>query len=146
MLNMPSNETFLQSSGNGIAIYGLSPKRRTFAIGIKKHLEKSDYKIFPINSKAESGFYQNLKAVPDKIESAYIAINPDNALSILNDLSEYGIKRAWFQYGSFNDEIIKKCKDSGIETYTGCLMMYIPSAGFIHKFHRFLYELFGGKK
>ncbi|MCD6162412.1 MAG: CoA-binding protein [candidate division Zixibacteria bacterium] len=143
---MPSNETFLQSSKDGIAVYGLSPKRRTFAVGIKDNLEQSDYQVFPIHPKADSGFYPNLKAMPGKVKSAYIAINPNNALSIINDLSEYGIKRAWFQYGAYNDEVLKKCNDSGIETYSGCLMMYIPSAGFIHKFHRFLYELFGGKK
>jgi predicted CoA-binding protein len=136
--NMQSNHPFLASSR--IAVFGISPMRKTFAAGINKNLEESGFQVFPVNPQASARFYPNLSALPDQVESAYVATRPENTSKIIDDLIGYAIKRIWLQNGLFNDHILNKCREAGIETYTGCLMMYLPSAGFIRKFHRVVHE------
>ncbi len=140
---MPNKQDFLLSSE--IALFGISPQRKTFASGVKKSLEKATFKVYPVNPSA-NGCYSNLEEIPVKVEAVYVAVNRANALSISENIIKYGIKKVWLQYGSYNEQIINKLKDAGIEVYTGCLTMFIPGVGFIHRFHRVIHDFFERKK
>ena len=135
---MQNNENFLSSSG--FVIYGISPTRKTFAGYVKKNLVNAGYKVFPIYPDAGNGFYRNIVSIPDKVESAYIAVKPENTSKVIEDIEKSGIEKVWLQNGSFKDSILNRCRKAGIEVYTGCLMMYIPNAGFIHKLHKIIHE------
>ncbi|MCP4581741.1 MAG: hypothetical protein GY839_08980 [candidate division Zixibacteria bacterium] len=141
---MPSNDEYLKSSK--IAVFGVSPKRRTFASGVKDKLENAGFEIFLIHPDAPEGWYADLDYLPEKLDSVYIATSRKNASIIVDNVIKSGARKIWLQYGAFNNDIIEKCKSAGLETYTGCLMMYIPNSGFPHSFHRFLFELFKGKQ
>jgi len=140
---MPGKQDFLLSSE--IALFGISLRRKTFASSVKKSLEKAGFKVYPVNPSAD-GCYPSLEEIPVKVEAVYVAINRANALSISESIVKYGIKKVWLQYGSYNEQIINKFKDAGIEVYTGCLMMFIPGVGFIHRLHRVIHDLFERKK
>jgi len=141
---MPSKREFLKSSK--IAIFGVSPKRKTFAAEVEKSLQTAGIAVFKINPQGGSGFYPDLNSIPERIEAVYIATNKKNADSITDMAIAYGAKKIWLQYGAYDKQIIAKCQNAGLETYAGCLMMFIPNAGSVHSFHRFLYELFKGKQ
>ena len=140
---MPNKQNFLLSQE--LALFGISSKRKTFASGIKSSLEKAGFKTYPVNPSAD-GCYPNLDDTPVKVEAAYIALSSDNTLSISESIINYGIKKVWLQYGSYNEKIINKFKDAGIEVYTGCLMMFIPGVGFIHRLHRVIHDFFERRK
>jgi predicted CoA-binding protein len=141
---MPSKAEFLKPAK--IAIYGVSPKRKTFAAGVKDKLEKEGIETFPIHPDAPDGWYANLDSLPEKIESVYVCTGKKNTLSIVDDVINYGARKIWLQDGGYNKATIEKCKNAGLITYTGCLMMFIPNAGFPHSFHKFLVELFKGRQ
>ena len=141
---MPSSKEFLDNSD--IAIFGISPKRRTFAGTVNDYLLKAGYKTYPVHPDGASGHFDSPERLPDVAQAAYIATGPDNTKSIVESLKDGRIKSIWFQNGSFNKEILGRCDGAGIKTYTGCLMMYIPEAGFIHRFHRAIHELFSGRQ
>ena len=141
---MPNNRTFLSSTG--VAVYGVSPNRKTFASVVFNNIEKSGLNAFRINPSGTNGFYRDLNAVSDKVDSTYVAMRPEKVSGILDEIIRSGIKKVWLQNGSYNKDFINKLQSAGIETYTGCLMMYLSSAGFLHKFHRAIYEFFGGDK
>jgi len=141
---MPSNDEFLKSGK--IAVYGVSPKRKTFAVEVKDKLQQAGFETFLIHPDAADGWFADLDCLPEKVDSVYVAVNKKNASSVIDEVAKYGAGKIWLQYGAYNNELIEKCKNIGLETYTGCLMMYIPNAGFPHSFHRFLHELFKGKQ
>jgi len=140
---MLSKQDFLLSSE--IVLFGISLRRKTFASSVKKSLKKAGFKVYPVNPSAD-GCYSNLEEIPVKVEAVYVAINSANALSISENIIKYGIKKVWLQCGSYNEQIINKFKDAGIEVYTGCLMMLIPGVAFIHRFHRVIHDFFERKK
>jgi predicted CoA-binding protein len=141
---MPSKRKFLESSN--IAVLGVSPKRRTIATDVDKALQTAGHKVFKVNPDGGDGFYKDLDSLPEKVDAVYIAINKKSASEMIDKALAYGAKKVWLQYGAFDKQLIEKCENAGLETYTGCLMMFIPNAGGIHSFHRFLYELFKGKQ
>jgi predicted CoA-binding protein len=141
---MPSKREFFKSSQ--VAVFGVSPKRKTFAAEVEKTLQAAGITVFKVNPQGGSDFYSDLNSLPKRVEAVYIATNKKNAADLIDNVIAYGAKKIWFQYGAYDKKIIAKCQNAGLETYSGCLMMYIPNAGSIHSFHRFLYELFKGKQ
>lgn len=128
-----------------VAVFGISSHKRTFAESVTQCLETAGYRVFLINPGTCGECYPSLSAAPVRLKSAYVATGRDNAREIAEGLINYGIEKVWFQNGSFDDQLLARCRDAGIETYTGCLIMYIQGVGFIHKCHKFLHELFGGE-
>lgn len=127
-------------------IFGISPRRKTFAAYVKRNLEKSGYEVYVVNPKANDVFYRYLNSLPVSVKAAVIATKPVNTLKIIDDLVEYGIGKVWLQNGSFNDEVVNRCQSAVIDTYTGCILMYMPGTGFIHRLHRFVHDLIERQK
>ena len=140
---MPSSHSFL--SGSSVAVYGISPNRQTIAAEVSKKLLAAGWKVFNIHPQGGPGYYTNLESLPEKAEAVYIATNPVSASEIIDQAIAIGAKRIWLQFGAYNKELIQKCKDAGLAVHAGCLLMYIPNAGFMHSLHRVAYELFKGK-
>jgi predicted CoA-binding protein len=140
---MPSKDEFF--SANEFVMYGLSPNRKTFAHAIKDEMEKRGQKIFAIDRSGKSGFV-DINSLPTKVDRAIVALGPKNTASIINELADAKIDKVFFQQGSYNKEVLAEFKDRGFQVHTGCAMMYMTDAVFMHRFHRFLYEFFGGSK
>jgi len=141
---MPSKREFLKAST--VAVFGVSPKRKTIAAEVERTLRAAGHQVYKVNPNGGDGFYKDLNSLPEKVDAVYIAINKKSVSKMVDEAIAYGAKKVWLQYGAFDKNIIEKCENAGLETYAGCLMMFIPDAGGIHSFHRFLYELFKGKQ
>jgi predicted CoA-binding protein len=140
---MPSSHSFL--SGSSVAVYGISPNRQTIAAMVSEKLRAAGWKVYTIHPQGGPDYYTDLKSLPEKTEAVYIATNPVSASEIVDQAIAAGAKKIWLQFGAYNKELIRKCKDAGLAVHSGCLLMYIPNAGFIHSLHRVVYELFKGK-
>jgi predicted CoA-binding protein len=140
---MPSKDEFF--AAEEFVLYGLSPNRRTFAHDIKSELEKRRKKVMVIDRAGKNGF-TDIESMPVKPDRAIIALRPKNTALVINELAIAHIDRVFLQQGSYNKEVLADFKDRGFQVHTGCAMMYMTNAVFIHRFHRFLYELFGGSK
>jgi predicted CoA-binding protein len=140
---MPSKDEFFAASE--FVIYGLSPNRKTFAFAIKDEMEKRGQKIFAIDRSGKSGFI-DIKSLPTKVDRAIVALSPKNTASVINELADAKIEKVFLQQGSYNKEVLAEFRDRGFQVYTGCAMMYMTNPMFMHRFHRFLYEIFGGSK
>lgn len=142
MSNTPSNTEFFDSTA--FVLYGLSPKRQTFADSIKKELEARGRKIYAIDRSGKSG-YKDIASLPDKTDRAIVALGKDNVVTVIDELAHGGIKQVWLQFGAYNKQIVKAFRDKGLETHTGCVHMYMPDTATFHRIHRFFHELIGGK-
>ena len=140
---MQNNHSFL--SQNCIAVFGLSRNRKTFAEYVREKLQSAGFKVYPMHPTGDDGYYKDLESLPERPEAIYIATNPTSAAEIVDEAIAYGVKRVWLQFGSYNKEIIEKCRSAGLEVHAGCLMMYIPGAGMLHSIHRVIHELIKGR-
>jgi predicted CoA-binding protein len=140
---MPSKDEFF--AAKEFVLYGLSPNRKTFAHAIKDEMEKRGQKIFTIDRSGKEGFV-DIKSMPAKIDRAIVALSSKNTASVIDELVEAKIDKVFLQQGSYNKELLAQLKDRGFQVHTGCAMMYMSNPVFMHRFHRFFYELFGGSK
>jgi predicted CoA-binding protein len=140
---MPNKAEFFDS--NSFVLYGVSPKRTTFAESIKKELENRGRKVYPIDRSGKIG-YKDIYSLPDKTDRAIVALGRANSPSIIDELVGGGIKQVWLQFGAYNKEIIERFRKNGIETHTGCVLMYTPDTALFHRVHKFFHELIGKDK
>jgi predicted CoA-binding protein len=72
-----------------------------------------------------------------------IVVPPAQTEKVVRLAAEAGIPRVWMQQGSESEAAVKFCRENGIaEVHGECIMMYAGQAGF-HKFHRWMWKLFG---
>ena len=68
--------------------------------------------------------YQNLNALPEKVDGVLIVVPPKETEQILKDAESAGIRNVWMQQGSESDAAIQFCKDHEIrEVHGECILI-----------------------
>jgi uncharacterized protein len=151
MARMPSNVAeFL--AGKRFAVAGVSRQSQRAANAVFRKLRSSGFEVFPVNPNAteveEVRCYPNLAAIPGSIDGVVIATHPRNALEIVRQCSEQGVRRVWFHrsfgIGSVSDEGVRECKARGIQCIVGgCPLMYCEPVDLGHRCFRWWLRLGG---
>jgi predicted CoA-binding protein len=106
--------------------------------------------VFPLHpsggGKDGVKFYSDFDELPEKPDACIVCSNMKKNKGILPELAASGAKQFWFQWGSYDNAVLEEARKLNIIPFTGCVMMYLPDASFLHRFHRFLYELFSKGK
>lgn len=135
-------------SNKTIAVVGVSRDKKKFGYAVYKHLKERNYKTFPINPNIteidSDKCYPNLAAVKKKIDGVILVIPPKVSEEVAKEANDLGIKSIWFQQGSGSDEAIKFCEGNDMSVVSGeCIMMFTEPVESFHKFHRWIWKLFG---
>ena len=130
------------------AVVGVSRSGKKFGNNAYKELKQKGYKVYQVHpkSKAINGeeCYPDFKSIPDKIGGALLVIKPIHALNVLREAHEAGIKYVWLQQGAESKEAIEYCVKNGINVvHNECIMMFAQPVNSIHRFHRFIWTVFG---
>ena len=127
-------------------LIGMSKKKSNFAWGIYKSLINSNRKVLALHpgggEKNGVKFYKNIESLPEKPDACIVCTDLKKNDDLISELSESGIKRIWLQQGSYDKTVLEKTAQNGMEPITGCVLMYLPESSFLHRVHRFFYELF----
>lgn len=139
-------EDFL--SQKTIAVAGVSRNRNKFGNIIFRELEKKGYKVIPVNPNAENlesrTCYPNMASLPEVVDALVCVVPSSESAKVTKEAYDSGVKRIWFQQGSESQESIAFCHDKGIPAiYNQCILMYVEPTGGIHKFHRWIWKIFG---
>ncbi len=128
-------------AADSFVLFGQSPRRKTFAAAVKKELEKNGRRVVSMTrpSAGKAGCESISPGIPER---GIIAMGKKNTMSVVGGLKAMGITRVFLQNGSYDDRILAALKESGIDVCTGCALMYLPTSGGIHRFHRWLHSLF----
>ncbi|MBI1939361.1 MAG: CoA-binding protein [Ignavibacteriales bacterium] len=142
---------FLQTKN--IAVAGVS-RNPQGGVGnfIYKKFKQSGYNVFQINPNAgtiEGDIcYCDLKSIPQKIDSVFIATNPEQSLAVVTQCIENGVSKIWFHRafgnGSYSKEAEDFCRQNNIIPITyGCPVMHLQPVDFGHKCIKFFMKLSG---
>lgn len=131
-----------------IAVVGVSRNKKKFGHIVYKHLLDRGYNTIPINpniSEVDGAVcYSNLSLVNKKMDGAVLVIPPGQSEQVVKEAAGLGIKSIWFQQGSSSNEAINYCGEKGISFVSGeCILMFTEPVESIHKFHRWLWKIFG---
>jgi uncharacterized protein len=129
-----------------LAVVGVS-RTRGFGNEIFRHLKRSGYTVYPVNSQADEvegeRCYRSLADLPGKVSGVVVVVPPAQAEGVVADCARLSIGRVWLQQGSESEAALRVAKEHGITAAHGaCIMMYANPRG-LHSFHRWLLDLFG---
>ena len=131
-----------------IAIVGVSRNSKKFGNVVYKDLKKKGYRVFPINPNAPEiegdRCFPAVEALPEKVDGIVLVTPPEQTEKVLENAEKVGIKRVWLQQGAESEKAIQFCEEKNIDCVSGeCIMMFAEPVESFHKFHRWIWKLFG---
>jgi uncharacterized protein len=131
------------------AIAGVSRNKKKFGNYVFRNLKEKGYQVLPVNPNASEiegvSCYADVTALPADITHLIVMTPKKETLSVVEAAVNKGIKNIWVQQSSETKEVIDFAsgKDNNF-IFKKCIMMYAEPKG-MHKFHRFMNDLFGKK-
>jgi len=136
------------SESRELAVVGVSSSKTKFGRSVYRALKQRGIKTFPVNPGMTecdgAACFPSLRSLPKKLDAAVVVVRPEHAREVVEDAAAAGIKRLWFQQGADFSDSVAAAQERGIETVTDrCILMYAGEVTGIHRFHRFVWRLFG---
>lgn len=130
-----------------LAVVGVSRNPAKFGNAAYKELKAKGYQVYAVHPEAEilegDPAYKDFASLPGKVDGVVIAVQPAKTEKVVREAAAAGIKRVWMQQGSESPAAIQFCQENGIaEVHGDCIMMYAVNTG-MHKFHGWLWRVFG---
>lgn len=130
------------------AIVGVSRKKEKFGRSVFTEFKEKGLKVYPVNPNATEidgqKCYASLKELPEKPDALILTIKPEETEKIVSEAAEAGIKNIWMQNGSESEEAINICNEKNINVvHNHCILMFMEPVHSFHKFHRFMWKVFG---
>jgi uncharacterized protein len=114
---MKRNWEVLQNART-IAVVGLSGKRYRPSYGVAEYLQRSGYRIIPVNP-AETEVlgekcYPNLDSIPDEVDVVDIFRRSEFVPEIVEAAIRKGVKVVWMQEGVIHEEAARRARAAGL--------------------------------
>ena len=131
-----------------LAVVGVSRNKKKFGNIVYKDLKKKGYQVFPINPNAEEiegeRCLPGVEALPEKVDGIVFVTPPEQTEKVLQSVEKAAIKRVWLQQGAESEKAIQFCEEKKIDcVYGECIMMFAEPVESFHKFHRWIWKVFG---
>jgi uncharacterized protein len=101
-----------------IAVVGLSSNPERPSFGVTEYMQKSGYKIIPVNPNESEVLgeksYARLEDVPEKIEIVDIFRRAEDVPPVVDSAIRVGAKVIWMQLGIENAEAAEKAQAAGL--------------------------------
>jgi predicted CoA-binding protein len=129
-----------------IAMIGVSRDGRDFTRYLFRELLRYGYDVVPVQPNAAEiegrRCFACVEDVRPPVDGAIIVTPARITASVVRDCIAAGIRLVWMHRGvgpgAASEEAVALCRDAGIRTVAGaCPLMFLPQAGFIHRFHGF---------
>lgn len=108
------------------AIVGVTENKERFGYKIWKLLRDRGYNVYGVNPKYSEiegvKIYKTLADLPEKVEVVNVIVNPKISLLLLDEIEKQGIKYAWFQPGSLDEDVLDKAESTDLKfVYHECV-------------------------
>jgi predicted CoA-binding protein len=138
-------ETFLAQPA--IAVVGVSRCGSKFGNAAFRTLRDKGYHVYQIHRLAEAiggtRCYSRLTDTPEKVSAVFVSVPLREALGVIRDAADAGIRHVWLQPGAESPEAIALCARLDIDVVAGeCILMFASPTGF-HQLHRLVRRITG---
>ena len=145
MTTRSSVERFL--SQKTLALAGASRGGKKFGNAILRDLTARGYELLPVHPEASEidglKCYPSVSELPSPVGGLVVSVPPEQTEKIVQEAVASGIQNIWMQQGSESSDAIGICREHGVnEVHGECILMFAQPTG-IHRFHRWLWGLFG---
>ncbi len=110
------------------AVVGATQNPNKFGNRIYNKLLTHGYEVTPINPVYDTvegvKCLDSLKDMNELPECVSIVVGPERSIEVVKDAIELGIKRLWFQPGTFNEEVLDLAEKNGLEVvFYNCVLV-----------------------
>jgi predicted CoA-binding protein len=130
-----------------LALIGISRSGKKFGNVAYRVLNSKCYRVYPIHPHAKmiNGVqcYSDFTALPEPVQNVLVVLPPSQAVTAVRKAANAGIHSVWLQQGSESLEVLKTCRDVGVDAISGeCILMFARPTSY-HKVHRWVSGLMG---
>lgn len=134
-------------NAKSFAITGVSRDEKKFGRLVYKAFIEKGKTAYPVNPNLESvngaRVYKSIQEVPSDVDAIVILNNRNKSQALIDQAIGKGIKNIWIQQKSDPVGFSKQNLDPSLNIVTNeCIFMWLEPVGGVHKFHRFLKNLF----
>jgi predicted CoA-binding protein len=101
-----------------IAVVGLSSNRARASNGVASYMQRSGYKIIPVNPNEEQVLgeksYPSLADVPVKVDLVDVFRRSEDAGAVVDEAIKIGAKAVWLQEGVVDHEAARRAQEAGL--------------------------------
>ena len=131
-----------------LAVVGVSRSGKKFGNMAYRELKAKGYRLFPVHPSAEriegDRCYPEFSALPEPVGGVVVVVPPQSTGQVVREAAAAGIRNVWLQPGAESREAIEFCAANGIQEVHGqCILMFAEPTRSYHRFHRWLWRLFG---
>jgi uncharacterized protein len=102
-----------------IAVVGLSSKRYRPSYGVAEYMQRSGYRIIPVNPEESEVLgeksYPDLDSVPDAIDIVDIFRRSEFVPEIVEAAIRKGAKAIWMQEGVIHEDAARRAAEAGLD-------------------------------
>ena len=131
-----------------LAIVGVSRSGKKFGNSVFRDLKEKGYEVFPVNPEAETlegvRCYPKISSIENSPDGAVLITPPEQTEKVVQDALAAGVKHIWMQQGAESIKAIELAENGGASVVSGeCIMMFADPVKSVHRFHRWVWNLFG---
>ena len=109
------------------AVVGVTPNQEKYGYKIFKRLLDKGYQTYgvsPIYQNIEDYVtYPTLEAIDHPIDVVVFVVSPKYAYDYVDEMSGIGVRYAWMQPGTYDDQFLQYMKDQGITPILACILV-----------------------
>ena len=109
------------------AVIGVSPNKEKFGYKIYQRLLDKGYQAYgvsPIYDHVdEHHLYPSLEAIIEPIDVVVFVVKKEYAYDYIDEMTGIGIRYAWMQPNTYDDELLEYMKSVGITPILACILV-----------------------
>ncbi|MCO6510610.1 MAG: CoA-binding protein [Aridibacter famidurans] len=117
-MNEPETIKRILEECRTIAVIGLSSDPRRPSNGVAAYMQKTGYKVIPVNPNETEVLgekaYPHLSDIPEEVDLVDIFRRPDKAGEGVDDAIERGVKAVWLQEGVIDRSAAMRAEAAGL--------------------------------
>jgi len=110
------------------AVVGATTNVSKFGYKIYMRLKNAGYEVYPVNPVYDEvdgdtcyDTVEDLPVIPGCVD---MVVSPERGEPMLEAMKSKGIKKVWFQPGTYNDDLIEKAENMGFKViYDHCVLV-----------------------
>lgn len=111
------------------AVVGANQDREKFGNIIYRHMKNKGYEVYAVNPKCDTVegdmCYRDLSSLPKIPEVLDMVVSPKRGKPVLEEAARLGIRYIWLQPGTYDDELLSRVGELGLEAVRGCVLVSI---------------------
>lgn len=96
---------------------------KKYAYKILNKLNEKGYNVVGVSLKGGENIFKSLSEVPYNIAVIDLCINPVKGIEFIKEAKSLGINKVLIQPGAESEEILNFCKENGICSIEGCVLV-----------------------